>query len=69
MTACKVVCLECADKKGRPKQWRYLCLECAEEKQTAHRQDTGHTTDLIVVEEAMAEIRERSKVLARRFGW
>lgn len=68
MTACKVVCVECADKSG-PKQWRYLCEDCGIEKQTRHRAETGHQPTLFIASEDMGEIRERTKVLARRFGW
>jgi len=50
VSACVVTCHQCVAVDGLPRRWRWLCELCAEECQDRHREQTGHPTELTVVD-------------------
>jgi hypothetical protein len=53
MTQCVVTCHSCVTE-DIPKKWRWLCQACADDCQDNHLRDTGHQTELLVVDEEPA---------------
>ena len=49
MTDFRVTCQACRTDTG-PKVWRWLCEDCATECQDRHRAETGHQTELQIID-------------------
>ena len=75
MTQCVITCYSCVTEDA-PKKWRWLCQACADDCQDNHFRDTGHQTELVVVDAEVDDMTARrierivmADRIAKAMGW